>query len=123
MKNKCLWGVDIEFKMFMRKVKSLLKQTTPLQICTAPFLNSPELYVVEYGLDPALRGYLCFDRRNPENLYFWRRRLSSYFTFIYDQWLVITATWEDLAAVVSMSKKIMSSFVICLVIAREIFLI
>ena len=37
-----LMGVDIEFKMFMRKVKSLLKQTTPLQICTAPFLNSPE---------------------------------------------------------------------------------
>ena len=26
----------------MRKVKSLLKQTTPLQICFAPFLNSPE---------------------------------------------------------------------------------
>ena len=42
MKNECLWGIDIEFKMFMRKVKSLLKQTTPLQICTAPFLNSPE---------------------------------------------------------------------------------
>ena len=42
MKNECLWGVDIEFEMFMQKVKSLLKQTTPLQICTAPFLNSPE---------------------------------------------------------------------------------
>ena len=26
----------------MRKVKSLLKQTTPLQICSAQFLNSPE---------------------------------------------------------------------------------
>ena len=26
----------------MRKVKSLLKQTTPLQIGSAPFLNSPE---------------------------------------------------------------------------------
>ena len=26
----------------MRKVKSLLKQTTPLQICSAPFLLSPE---------------------------------------------------------------------------------
>ena len=36
-------SIDIEFKMFMRKVISLLKQTTPLQICTAPFLNSPEL--------------------------------------------------------------------------------
>ena len=40
------------------------------------------------------------------------------------QWLVITATWEDLPAVVFMSKKItMSSCVICLVIARESFLI
>ena len=35
MKNQCLWGVDIEFKMFMQKVKSLQKQTTPLQLCTA----------------------------------------------------------------------------------------
>ena len=26
----------------MRKVKSLLKQTSPLQICSASFLNSPE---------------------------------------------------------------------------------
>ena len=42
MKNECLWGVDIEFKILMRKVKSLLKQTTPLEICSAPFLNSPE---------------------------------------------------------------------------------
>ena len=30
----------------MRKVKSLLKQTTPLQICFAPFLNSPETAMV-----------------------------------------------------------------------------
>ena len=42
MKNECLWEVDIEFKILMRKVKSSLKQTTPLQICSAPFLNSPE---------------------------------------------------------------------------------
>ena len=42
MKNKCLLGVDIEFKILMRKVKSPLKQTTPLQICSAPFLNSQE---------------------------------------------------------------------------------
>ena len=42
MKNECLWGVDIELKILMRKVKSLLKQTTPLQICSASFLNSPE---------------------------------------------------------------------------------
>ena len=26
MKNECLWGVDVEFKILMRKVKSLLKQ-------------------------------------------------------------------------------------------------
>ena len=26
----------------MRKAKSLLKETTPFQICSAPFLNSPE---------------------------------------------------------------------------------
>ena len=42
MKNECLWGVDIEFKILMRKVKSPLKQATPLQICSVPFLNSPE---------------------------------------------------------------------------------
>ena len=42
MKNECLWEVDIEFNILMRKVKSLLKQTTPLEICSAPFLNSPE---------------------------------------------------------------------------------
>ena len=29
MKNEHLWGVDIEFKILMRKVKSPLKQTTP----------------------------------------------------------------------------------------------
>ena len=29
MENECLWGVDIEFKILMRKGKSLLKQTTP----------------------------------------------------------------------------------------------
>ena len=39
MKNECLWGVNIEFKISMRKVKSLLKQTTPLQICSAPFVT------------------------------------------------------------------------------------
>ena len=42
MKNECSSGVDIEFKILMRKAKSLLKQTTPLQICSAPFFNSPE---------------------------------------------------------------------------------
>ena len=42
MKNECLWGVDIEFKILMRKVKSPLNQTNPLRICSAPFLNSPE---------------------------------------------------------------------------------
>ena len=42
MKNESFWGVDIKFTIRMRKVKSLLKQITPFQICTAPFLNSPE---------------------------------------------------------------------------------
>ena len=58
-------------------------------------------------------------------LVFQRRRLSSYVNliFIYEQWLVITASWEDLAAVVFVSNKFMSSCVICLVIAREIFLL
>ena len=55
MKNECLWGVDIEFKMSMRKVKSLLKQTTPLQICIAPFLNSPEYFFEFRG-----RNQVCF---------------------------------------------------------------
>ena len=41
-KNECLLVVDIKFKIFMRRVKSLLKQSNPLQICSAPFLNSPE---------------------------------------------------------------------------------
>ena len=58
-------------------------------------------------------------------LVFQRRRLSSYVNliFIYEQWLVITASWEDLAAVVFVSNKFMSSCVICLVIVREIFLL
>ena len=58
-------------------------------------------------------------------LVFQRRRLSSYVNliFIYEQWLVITASWEDLAAVVFVSNKFMSSCVICVVIAREIFLL
>ena len=50
MKNECFWGVDIEFKILMRKAKSLLKQTTPLQICSAPLLNSPE-YAYIYRLN------------------------------------------------------------------------
>ena len=82
---------------------------------------------MEYDLD-MLKRYLCFARRNPEifdrKLVFQRRRLSSYVNliFIYEQWLVITASWEDPAAVVFVSNKFMSSCVICLVIAREIFL-
>ena len=56
-------------------------------------------------------------------LVIWRRRLTSYFKliFIYEQWLVITASWEDLAAVVFVSNKFLSSCAICLVIAREVF--
>ena len=47
----------------------------------------------------------------------------NYSLFIYEHWLVITASWEDLAAVVFVSNKFMPSFVICVVIAREIFLL
>ena len=50
MNNQCLWEVDIEFKILMQKVKSLLKQTTPLQICSPPFLNSPEIKSMYIGL-------------------------------------------------------------------------
>ena len=52
-------------------------------------------------------------------------RLSSFLKliFIYEHWLVITASWEDLAAVVFVGNKFMSSCVICVVIAREIFLL
>ena len=42
---------------------------------------------------------------------------------IYEQWLVVTASGEDLAGVFFASTKFMSSCVICLVIAREIFLL
>ena len=40
-------------------------------------------------------------------------RLSSFFklVFIYEHWLFITASWEDLAAVVFVSNKFMSSCV------------
>ena len=58
MKNECLWGVDIEFKILMRKVKSPLKQTTPLQICCAPFLNTPEKMAAE-----TRRIFFGFQRR------------------------------------------------------------
>ena len=78
MKNECLWGVDIEFKILMRKVKSPLKQTTPLQICSAPFLNSPEteltIAVSDPGEGPGGPALpLCLDqaeaRRAEKNLF------------------------------------------------------
>ena len=71
-----------------------------------------------------LKGvYVCSAKSR--KLVFQRRRLSSYVSliFIYEQWLVITASWEDPAAVVFVSNKFMSPSVICLVIAREIFLL
>ena len=53
-----------------------------------------------------------------------RRRLwvSSFFklTFIYEHWLVNTASWEDPEAIVFVSNTFMSSCAICLIIAREI---
>ena len=57
-KHECLWGVDIEFTILMRKVKSLLKQTTPLKIGSAPFLNSQECGNKTAYLP--LIGWLCF---------------------------------------------------------------
>ena len=51
MKNESLWEIYVKFKIFMRKVKSLLKQITPLQICSAPFLNSPECDLSEKNTD------------------------------------------------------------------------
>ena len=56
---------------------------------------------------------------------FSQRRLSSFFKLIciYKHWLVITASWEDLAAVIFVSNKFMSSCVICVIIGREIFLL
>ena len=73
--------------------------------------------VVEYGSD-LLKRCLRFARQNPENMLF-REKTVTFFNliFIYEQWLVITASWEDLAAVVFMSNKFMSSCV------REIFLL
>ena len=76
---------------------------------------------VEYGLDLLKRCLRFALLALPKNVFIKRRRLSS-FTFIYELWLVITASWEHLAAVVFMSNKFMSSCVICLVIAKEIFL-
>ena len=34
-KNECLWAVHIKFKILMRKVKSLLKQTTPFKFAVS----------------------------------------------------------------------------------------
>ena len=37
LKNECLWGVDIKFEIFVRKVKSLIKQATlPNLQCPIP---------------------------------------------------------------------------------------
>ena len=69
MKNECLWEVDIEFKILMQKVKSPLKQTTPLQICSAPFLNSPEAqgtlsYSFLFYLVRRYHVFLCNEKSN-----------------------------------------------------------
>ena len=63
---------------------------------------------------PALKRCLCFAWRNPENLFFSVELVNN----IYEQWLVITASLEDRAAVVFVSNKFMSSCVIFLFIAR-----
>ena len=61
----------------MRKVKSPLKHTTPLQICSAPFLNSPERVLVQKW--PIFQ--LCFlGNIGQENVFHdileWKKRLS-----------------------------------------------
>ena len=59
-----LRGVDIKLKILMRKVKSLLKETTPFQICSAPFLNRSEICFkigAEKSFEVAAQGnsFLC----------------------------------------------------------------
>ena len=54
---------------------------------------------------------LCFARRNPENFHFLAKMtVILLYIFIYEQWLVITASREDLAAVVFVRTKFMSHF-------------
>ena len=72
-----------------------------------------------------LKRCLCFAQQNPENLFFSEDDCHPTFKliFVYEQWLVITASCEGLAVVAFVSYKFMSSCVICLVIAREVFLL
>ena len=76
--------------------------------------------VVQYDLD-LLKRCLCCARRNPRNCFL--AKTTVILIFIDEQWLVIMASWEDQAAVVFVSNKFMSSCAICLVSAREIFLL
>ena len=61
MKNESFWGVDIKSTIRMRKVKSLLKQTTPFQICTNPFLNSPEYLYWFRRMSKWIRANISFN--------------------------------------------------------------
>ena len=73
-----------------------------------------------------LKRCLCFARRNPENLLFSENDghpTLTLYSFTNNGWslrLLIEKTWQQLFFV---SNKYMSSCVICLVIAREIFLL
>ena len=85
MKNESLWEIYVKFKIFMRKVKSLLKQTTPLQICSAPFLNSPEHIQV-----PCEFLLTCWFRFFPT----WSCKKASCPGFIIIEWVARAQTYQ-----------------------------
>ena len=78
---------------------------------------------MEYGLD-LLKRCLCFARRNPENLFFSEddcHPTLTLYSFTNNGWSLrlLEKTWQQLFLWVIN----LSSCVICLVIAREIFLL
>ena len=75
MKNGCLWEVNIGFKILKRKVKSPLKQTTPLKICSAPFLNSPELQYSRFFMSKSVKKSVKAWRKSKSGVRVaWRKR-------------------------------------------------
>ena len=69
MKNESLWGVDNKFTICMQSIKSLLKQTTPLQICSAPFLNSQEARKIQILVDCYAQQFKSFREINSVMIY------------------------------------------------------
>ena len=77
---------------------------------------------MKYGLDSLKRCLLCFARRNPETWFLGKMTvilLSIHLRTIAGLYGLLIGP----DAVVFVSNKFMSSCVICLVIAREIFLL